>query len=282
MSNNLTQNGTEVIDEVIKIWKHYDPVEGYAAGLDDCKGKMFMPTEDGTGEILRRIQEIEPLLIEIKDLDLHKTAATLLNGIRIALRFSPPEQQIVACFLAVWYPLLKNEEQEPFVGELLKHALELVESEHSRLRGQEFNGPTRKACMDACASLDAVLTTLASKNPGLVDPILELSARVDNFRSLFSFPVHDADSFDELFAFFESNAGSAKENTLYPQIIEKMFDYGASIEEIYAHGKRMLAEELQLTSELASRISKAVGLAPDTSLGEVTTPSANGMKSAAQ
>src|ERR1700752_3019883 len=140
MSDSLTQTNQDVVDEVINIWKHFDPVEAYAAGLPDCKGKMFIPSEYEKSKLLGRIEKIEPRLSEITDTSLHRTAATLLNGIRLALKFDSPDAQILACFLALWYPLLKQQEQEPFVAELLKHAMEVIKSEHGRLRDRQSTG----------------------------------------------------------------------------------------------------------------------------------------------
>lgn len=268
MSNELMQGSKAVIEEVEGIWKDYDPVEGYAAGLPDCKGKMFMPTDEAKAEILRRIQNVRPHLTEIKNPELHACAEKLLNSTSVALEFSLPDEQIVACFLALWFPLLKKEQNQDFVSELLEQALEIVALEHLRWRDQQFNGTTRKACVDACASLEAILIVLASENPKLIDLISQLSNSVGNFRSLFSFPVKDPDSFEELFAFFERNAGSATENKLYPQMVKEVFDYGASIKEIYDHSQKMLADELRLTNELVPRLSKEIGVPPNASLGD--------------
>ena len=40
-----TLNQSAVIDEVLNIYQTFDPVEGYAAGLNACAGKIFIPRD---------------------------------------------------------------------------------------------------------------------------------------------------------------------------------------------------------------------------------------------
>jgi hypothetical protein len=267
MSDNPDIRSMLVIDEIIAIWRDVDPVECYAAGLDDCQGKFFTPNDAARAEILRRIENARSGLPEIANAELRAVANKLLSSISVAMAVESPDQQILACFIAIWYAILKEEQQEPFVKTLLDRAVELVSFEHSRWRGRQFTGEVRKAVVDACSSLAAILLILASKNPDVIDGIENLSATVANFRSLFSFPISDTTSLDELFEFFETNASSTV-NNLYPQIIDHLFDYGAPISEIYTQSLNMLEEELSLAKQLASKLSMPIGIPPGASLGE--------------
>jgi hypothetical protein len=91
---------------------------------------------------------------------------------------------------------------------------------------------------------------------------------VADFRSLFSFPVRQPNTFEELFAFFEANAAGASENRLYSQILDHVFDYGASAQDIHTQSQQMLVEELTLAREVASRLALPVGVGANASLGE--------------
>jgi hypothetical protein len=268
MPNNSEQRSMLVLDEVFGIWKDFDPVECYAAGFDDCKGKLFIPTQAANAELLRRVENARSRLSEVQDVELRSAANKLLSSTSVAIAHDSPEEQIVACFLAIWYSLLKSEHHEPFVETLLEQASELVTFEHSRWFGQQFSGETRKAVVDACFSLDAILVVLASKNPELIDSIGSLTFNVANFRSLFSFPLRNPTSFEELFEFFEKNAGPPRMNKLYPQIIAHVFDYGVSIDEIYTKSQNLLEEELDLAKGLIPTLNQAVGAPQWASLGD--------------
>ncbi len=257
-----------VIQEVIAIWKDYDPVEGYAAGFDDCKGRMFTPTDREKADILRRIENARSGLAEIRDEELRKAANKLLSSINVAIAYDSPEEQVLGFSIALWYAILKGEQGESFVGKLLEQALEILEFEHSRWQDHKFSGEVRKACVDACSFLEAILITLASESPALVGAINELSMSVANFRSLFSFPVRHPDSFEELLAFLEANSCEPSENRLYPQMIEHLFDYGVTVEEIYSQSRRLLGEELALAKDVISSLGSELGVAEGASLGD--------------
>jgi hypothetical protein len=257
-----------VIDEIIGIWRDVDPVECYAAGIDGCEGKLFIPTNAAKADILRRIENARSRLPEIKNRELRATANKLLSSTSVAIDFESPDEQIVVCFIAIWYAILKGDHRKPFVRALLRLAIKLVIFEHARWRGQKFTGETRKAVVDACSSLEAILITLASKNPDVIDEIQALSFIAAEFRSSFSFPVINPGNLEELFEFFEMNSGPPTANRLYPQIIDHLFDYGVSINDIYTQTQKMLEKELVLAKALVDKLSKPVGIPPGASLGD--------------
>jgi len=271
MSQTLMQSSDEVAGEVLSIWKEFDPVEGYAAGCDDCKGKLFIPGEETKARLLRRVEEVVPRLAQIRDETLRETAEKLLGCIRVAVDIDSPDEQILNCYLAVWYSILKGQESEPFVKELLERAVGLVESEHARWKDEEFSGETRVASVNACKSLGVILENLAGENTGVADEIKALSERVTAYKSLFDYTLPEPGGFEGLLKFFEENAGAPAPNETYPQILRDVFDYGASVEEISAHAHAMLEEELALARELAAKLSGTLGTEPDDDLKVVSS-----------
>lgn len=267
MSDTSDPRSLAVMEEVIAIWRDVDPVECYAAGLtDDCKGKLFFPTQ--TDDILQRIEKVRPDLADIQDPELRSAAEKLFDCISVALKIESPDQQVLVCFLAIWYAILKEEETEDFVGRLLDQAVDLMAAEHTRWRGRQFTGETRKAVVDACSALESILIILASKNDKVTDAIGSLSATVADFRSLFSFPVKEPGNLDELFEFFRANSGAKKSNELYPQILAQLLDYGASSSEIYARAQELLETELPKANELVVNLSGVLDIPEGASLGD--------------
>jgi hypothetical protein len=257
-----------VMEEVLSIWKDYDPVEGYAAGFEDCRGRLFIPTETARADLWRRIENARSRLSEIEDEELRTAANKLLSCINVTLASDSPDEQIFNCSLALWYSILKGEQREAFVLKLLEQGMELVSFEHTRWQGLELSGERRKACLDACSFLESILIILVSENRDAAGPVGALSAGIHDYRSLFSFPVRHPYSFDELFAFLEMNAGDPSENRFYQQILDHVFDYGASAGAIQAENLKMLAEELDLAADLASQISDTAAPGTAASIGE--------------
>jgi hypothetical protein len=267
MSANDEQQS--VLDEVISIWKESDPVEGYAAGFEDCQGKLFNPNESSKTILERRIQDLRPRLDQIKCDDLNSAASKLLNSVSAALVYERPESQILACGAALWYSLLKDEPNAPFVKTLLEQAVAVVESEYSRWKDQRFSGDVCKAGVDAMGFVRAVLTTIGEQNSNVGLAIKELNKGLTKCDALFPFPLASPLDLNLLFAFFKQQAGPPLGRHAYEDILNRHFDYGVTAEQIHKHAQTALDEELGLIEDLIGKLAKPFVKGPDTSLGAV-------------
>lgn len=258
---------SRVLNEILSIWKESNPIEGYAAGLPGCRGRLFIPDEASKACLECRIKKVKLRLGQIKTPDLRKAAGKILDSISVGLLYDRPDGQILTCAMALWYPILKGEAEKPFVKSLLKQAVTILELEYDRWKDQRFSGEMCKAGVDAIAFLTTVLSSVAKQNPEARPAIKELRKWIRKYKVLFPVPV--TSDLTQLFKFFKTHPGPPLGKRAYQDIVNRLFDYGASATEIRTHGHAALEEELALIKDLMKKLPKRFVKGRKSGLGTV-------------
>ena len=128
-------------EDILQIWADLFPIQGYAAGLSSCQGRILLPTPENKQVALEHINAAEQRLGESADPDLQATAAKLLFCFRINLELESyrPHQAVNTCAEGIRYILLKKEQQAPFVAEYLENLRQILKLEIKRWQVQQLS-----------------------------------------------------------------------------------------------------------------------------------------------
>jgi hypothetical protein len=252
MEKNLDPPGIDVIDEVLQIWRTFDPVEGYAAGLKECEGEIFIPDKSATDALSGRISMAASKLDQIADADCRTATSKLLAAISMALQLELPQVQVFNCGAALLYVGLKDSEKEDFVSVLLQNIVAALKAERARWTGETFSGQTAKAVADAVAFLDEMFSKTLEKNQSVASLIKVARNELRAFRALFPSPL--SDEIDELFSFFEQYSVDSVSRPPHSEILEQFFNYDEESDNIVAQSLNLLRSELALIQELIPKL----------------------------
>lgn len=258
-----------VINELIEIWADYAPVAGYAAGLDSCKGKIFIPTDYALRDIKRRSDAARDKLNGITETDLRYACGKFLNCINRDLKFIRPDQQINRCAEGLWFILIKSDHLEGFVATYLENAEKVIESDLRVWKGRTFTVETSRACFNSAEFLLATLTILKSLNTGVSAQIDSVSSQVAEYKSVFHVEGINTNKFCELFKLFESRTKGPSKTDGYEAMLDELYDYGMTAEEIASESRHLLDEELMVVRVLAERIAEQLSLPTNSDLEKV-------------
>jgi hypothetical protein len=260
------KNGADVLEHVFALWKEFDPVEAYAAGLKDYDGTLFIPSDKAIKSLTGRIAAIELRLGEIGNI-LHRTVAKkLCEMIRAALLYDSPHAEVLNCAIALWYVVLKKEFGHDFVIPLLKNITQTLRLEHCKWQGRVLSGESYKTVNDAVAFLREMLSTVLEMNQKAADAIEEVSLSLRAFSSLL--PPTIPGDFSSLLAFFEQHSFPAVPTEGYRDGLARLYDYGDSAEEILRESKKTLDVEIGQAERLIPKLRKHLGLHGALDLGE--------------
>jgi hypothetical protein len=265
---NTTPNTPDAVQAVLEILRTYDPVEGYAAGVAECQGRVFIPTEEATNDLTARISAAEQRLSEIDDVGERTACGKWLDAIRFSLSLESPAAQLMSCANALLVVFIKNDQRQAFVPTLLSNIASALELENSKWQGHTFSGEESKAVADGAGLLNAMLELILKQTPEVQPAIEEVRKRAQRFQSMF--PTPPSGDLDELFSFFQSHPAASKPSaTVFSGIIEQMYDYGANASDLLERSREMLKAELQLIAELRPQLVTHLGLEPKDTLGDV-------------
>lgn len=256
-------------DELIDIWAEYDPVDGYAGGLEHCRGALFVPEREAVDKLRARVESARHRLDAINDADLRQVAGKILNCIVTDVRFPGAAEQVTNCAEGLFCILMKGDHGEGFVADFLRNVGRMLAFETRRLEGRALGLETRMSCLNGAAFLQETLASLEKANPGLSPEAGSVRSRLEDFKSLCAAPGIGAGDFEEVFALLKEKSAGPAETEGYSETFRDLYDYGMRPRELRRKAAGLLAEELKLAGPLAARVAEQLGLPADTRLGNV-------------
>jgi hypothetical protein len=259
-----------VISTLIEIFGDAYPVDGYLAGLEACRGKLFIPRPPAVRAMRARLSVARERLHEIKDRELREAANKLLASAELDFSLPKPDQQVTKCAEGLVYILFKGDHLKAFVATYLRNAARLLEFELRRWRGQPFHAEIRRVCLDAAVSLRESLKVLRRLNPQVTAEIRAVRVLLARYERMFFIEGIDAADFDDLFALFEREGAPAARTEAYETILRDALGYGMTGAEILELALKGLNSELRKARRLARRVAvEQLALPADSSLEDV-------------
>jgi hypothetical protein len=99
-----------ISDEIIALWAELFPIAGYMAGLPQCKGRLFHPSDANLRRASADIAGLEARLDEISAPDLRTAASKLLRCFQAQLDSRLPPHGVGTCARGIFITLFKGEQ----------------------------------------------------------------------------------------------------------------------------------------------------------------------------
>jgi hypothetical protein len=271
---------SSLIDDIIDFWAYLNPVAGYTGGhLPELKELFFQDTA-ATEDALSRITRLSARLKEITDQNIRETAGAVLTSLKTQIELSRPSGAgpsgtgmggIWCSADGIFYILLKNDAEKPFVQDYLENVLKMVVFETERWGKTDFTIEVRKECLNTADYLEGTLSSLKKQQPGTAEKVDEILARLKNYRGLFYVEGIDSPDFATywpIFTEWDKKQGPAPAPG-YPDCLKSYYQLTESAGEIENLATGWLQLDLPVTIDIAMRIAEKIGIQPPYSLESI-------------
>jgi hypothetical protein len=251
-----------VESDIISLWGNLFPVSGYKAGLPQSRGKLFHPTAANLHQAKTDITQLEDRLGEITDTKLRLVASKLLRCFRAQFEFSLPPHALKTCADGIFTILLKGEQRGSFVAGYLAEVSYLLEEEIKRWRGYDTSAELRILSKNSISYLHEILTILQGENPDVSEACVAIHDLLAEYERLFETPGLDSRDFEKVYPWLRRVASAAQPTPNYRRLLQDLYDYPETAEELRQQALEWLEVEMPLVRELSIRLAHAYGL-PD-------------------
>src|SRR2546427_410549 len=241
---------TETERAVFEVWKELRPDEAFVFGLDDCAGRLFIPTQRLVGSLLAKISRIQKSTttpIERK----------LLASFRASLELREPARLPQTLLESLLGYMIKEGVKANHVRALAADGRKALDASRKRARGPTAPG-MRALVQLACNGLNEILKVLESelRDPGTRAEIEALLAANRRYAKAFDLPGFSPEgTFDETYALFKRVGCGLGRSRSYARALRDFWDYTQTPGQVEAAGLRMMRRELAPFQGLVERIA---------------------------
>jgi hypothetical protein len=247
-------------DEIIALWGELFPVEGYIAGLEEAKGKLFLNTTENREAAFRRIEALDKRRGEIDNQRLRAAAGKIMRSFRAALTYVHPHSQVETSAWGLFAVMLKEDLQAPFVREYVGNVEQTLALEIDNWRGQEVPIELKKLCVDNADFLLATLDILHEQNEEVAELCRAAKKKLDAYRSLFYMDDIESHNFDTTLALLRKESTGPRVSLGYHEILRDLYDFPETAEELRGKALDWLREEMPLLKTSAHRLAEVYGM----------------------
>jgi len=247
----------KVEEEIFELWKELKPSSAFASGLDDCAGKLFVPTE---GNVKRMLGKITKLKTHAENTVQQK----FLQCLKTELSFQEPYMALENTLWTFYGHLVKEGIKVEHLLSLTSHAKKVLEVSKERLTKKEWPVEIRAITCYAGNSLLGILETIRNetKNEQLREELQHLKGAVDDYLKGFHVEGVKEGTFEEVFPILEREGGDIGRREIYPKLLRDLYDYSETANEIERKALRWLREELPRLMEITGKLARIYGIEP--------------------
>ncbi len=226
--------------ETFNLWKRLHPDSAYIAGVDECAGKFFVPTE---GEVRQSIADARAIARTTQDPRTRKFLRALEARLVLAEPCRMPESMVGSLFGL----MIKEGVREEHVVPTLKAGARALDGERRRLGKRRWATGQRALTQLATSSLEGILGVVAKElgNEEGRHAIDAARAALRRYREAFALEgFRPAGSFAETYAFYREHGCDLGRQKTYGRALRDLWDYAETPAQIEAAGLRMLRAEM--------------------------------------
>ena len=253
----LKKPESKIEAEIFEVWKQWKPSAAYMGGVADCAGKLFVPTEEDIGKLLKRIKALKK---QAEDVVQQK----YLRCIETTIGFEEPYMAVDDALWTFFAHLVKEGVKTRNMLSLTNDTAEALKVSKKRLAKKKWSTEIRIVTCNECNGLIGILETIKNeaKDAKLKSSIDKLVKTVEDYRKTFYVEGIKEGDFSEIFPILEKHGGNIGRKHVYPKILRDMYDYPETTDEIEAKGLRWLKEELPHLKEVTAALAKIYGIEP--------------------
>jgi len=248
---------TETERAVFEVWKELRPDEAFVFGLDECAGRLFVPTQRRVDSLLAKISRIQKSAtspIERK----------LLASFRASLELREPARLPQTLLESLFGYMIKEGVKASHMRALAADGRKAIDASRKRAHGPTAPG-MRALVQLACNGLNEILKVVESElRDGDARAAIEaLIAANRRYAKAFDLPGFSPEgTFDETYALFKRVGCGLGRSRSYARALRDFWDYTQTPAQVEAAGLRMMRRELPHFKALVERISNELHCEP--------------------
>ncbi len=235
---------------VFELWKEFRPEEAFVLGLDECAGRLFIPTQRRVDNVLAKITRIQKSAkspIERK----------LLASFRASLELREPARLPQTLLESFFGYMIKEGVQADHMSALAMDGRKALDASRKRTRGPTAPG-MRALVQLACNGLNEVLKVVEGelRDESAQAAIQSLIAANGRYAKGFDLPGFAPEgTFDETYALFKRTGCGLGRSRSYARALRDFWDYTQTPGQVEAAGLRMIRRELPHFKALVERMA---------------------------
>lgn len=240
--------------EVLELWKEMSPSRAFAAGLDDCAGMVFIPTEERTRTFLAKVRAT-------RERATRETERRILDYMETSLIFREPYMVPSEVLWAFFRHLVREGINEDHLVSVAHSAREALAAARENLKEREWPLEVLVHTSNYCKGLRTILSEVEKESGhGSVDAAGdELLEEVERYQNEFGVEGIVEGDFSEVYPLLEERGGDVGRRKIYPQILRRMHDIVETPEEIERKASNWLRKELPFFLDIARELSEIYG-----------------------
>lgn len=244
--------GTPMEEETFNLWKELNPVSAYAQGIEECAGRIFIPTPSNVEKALRKIDGISPR---------NMLEERLLENFRTVLTHIEPHHIPSTSLWSLFYHMVLEGPAGEHLMDLLEGIRDLFDSAEG-IPGLKHPPELRVLTQLEAQGVIKILDSLANSNPFLRVAARELSQKVEGFRDRFRMVGVIEGVYEEIYPLLAEQEESLRRDD-YGQIIRALYGYPYSPGEIEEKAISWLKNEMKPFSEVLLENASRMGCTAD-------------------
>jgi Bacterial protein of unknown function (DUF885) len=236
---------------VFELWKEFRPNDAFVLGIDECAGRVFVPTPARVDRIRSEIARIQK---KTKD----PTERKLLASFRASLELREPAHLPESLLESIFGYLVKEGADAEHLGSLARFGRQALDARRRGLRGTPPPG-MRALVQIACDGLAGLLKTVESELQDSearekVRGLIAANGRYAKAFDLPGFPLKG--NFGEVYGFLKRAGSELGRSRSYARALRDLWDYEQTPAQVEAAGLRMMRKELPHFRALVRRFAE--------------------------
>jgi len=248
---------TETERAVFELWKELRPDEAFVFGLDDCAGRLFIPTQRRVDSVLAKIARI------------HKSTTSpierkLLASFRASLELREPARLPQTLLESFFGYMIKEGVKANHMRTLAIDGRKALDASRKRVRGPTAPG-MRALVQLSCNGLNEILKVVESElhDEDARAAIQSLTAANGRYAKAFDLLGFTPEgTFDETYALFKRAGCGLGRSRSYARALRDFWDYTQTPAQVEAAGLRMMRRELPHFKALVERMANELRCGP--------------------
>ncbi|TLZ79422.1 MAG: hypothetical protein E6K11_06820, partial [Methanobacteriota archaeon] len=242
---------SETESAIVELWKEFRPNEAFVLGIDECAGRVFVPTP-------AKVHQIQARISRIRRMTRDPTERKLLASFLAALELREPAHLPQSLVESMFGYLIKEGTNTDHLASFARFGRRALDARRRQVR--RVPPPGMRALVQlACSGLADMLKTVERelRETPAREAIRALIAANTRYAKAFDLPGFPVDgSFQDVYAFFKRSGCDLGRSRSYARALRDLWDYEQTPAQVEAAGLRMIRRELPHFHALVRRFAE--------------------------
>lgn len=250
-TKTLLQNTSKIEKQFLQWYKEFDPSSAYMDGINECAGKFPVLSK-------QNLAKAETKLESILRIAGNETERRLLKSYLKSLQFNEPYMVPSRATNAFFSHLVKEGIVPAHIRSLAAQVGEALEAYSDLLAHTRWSTEIRILTCQTTDQLLGILDTMLeeSSDETVRKSLVALKEKTSQYRQVFEIKGISQGDFDEIYPILKKNREMIKHRAIYPQLLDDLWGYPETAEEIEEKAASWLKKELPILKATTSKLAK--------------------------